>query len=657
MSLNAPIVPESQITNPNISYIETIMKNVKNHSKFNYVVSNTQTTQVLNNNNQNNVNRHSIYLPIGPENINNKKKEITLIKNTNANIQISTPFEEITYDSYFKSNLLSLLYYFKTYKYDIKIVCHSHVMQDLLNIKILNNFKTVHEDKKTKILEIENNDNIWSIILNSGKYCITRHAFTMANLYKEKAKNSKIPLLSLAKFKQVTDIDTKLSLYGILGTLDFKNDAINLNECNNTVFVSVLVRTWITAICLYLSKIGDNKQFTLVVSPFIKESGKTYDNKPLLIQEQINIIKNFLLFLRNIDTTKVSAECNTSIQLINNFFNNDGELVINGEKLFISGKNKLLRNIKRIKNVKYTIKYDSVKQCFITTQTNTENFFKSLISNISSYNLNITDLTILPGLRKPTKEMIKKHSNINKEPLNKSKIIKINNCESKKNIKIGIIDIDEEEKEFTSEQIKHFYNKNKSFFEDKNIIVVCSQNSLSQGSTKHFQHLLKELFIETNNTNFNLKNKKNTTQVFPSKFLSPISSSKSGLRTRVYTQGLHNDKLNVDFSATSSKEGAILCSIKYDGEQLIKVLNSYVIDVNKSKIENIITKISSKIPYSRNTIFIGKLEYKDFYIDKQKNTSKNITILQKIKGSNIIDNINNNTKPLVLGKTISAINY
>ena len=79
------------------------------------------------------------------------------------------------------------------------------------------------------------------------------------------------------------------------------------------------------------------------------------------------------------------------------------------------------------------------------------------------------------------------------------------------------------------------------------------------------------------NTNFNFKNsnKKNTTEVFGS-----ISGSKAGLRTRVYTQGLDNDRLEVvfntvDFSYISSNEGAILCSINYDGEYLIKVLNFF----------------------------------------------------------------------------------
>ena len=605
----------------NTSYIKTIMNNVKNNKKYNLLV--IPTNKSLQNTEQNNSKRQSISLDIKPKNINNKKEEINVIKN--SNIQILTDFKEITYDSYFKSDLLSLLYYFKLYPYNIKIVCHSHVMQDLLNIKILNNFNKIDESQKNKILEIENNENIWSILLNSGKYCITRHGFTIPNFHKENAKNSYFDKLSLAKFKQVTDYDTKLSLYGILGTLDFNNDSINLDDCNNTVFVSILVRTWITAICLYLPKIEENKEFTLVVSPFIKESGITYDNTPLSIDKQINIIKNFLLFLRNIDISKVTPACNTSIQVINSFFNNGGELVINGEKLVISGKNIFLKNIKHIKNIKYTIKYDTSNKCFVIIQKNTENFFKELIRNTntrSNHNLDIKDIKILPGLRKPTPDMIK-HTLIKEEPLNKSKIINIINCVS--NIKIGIIDIDEEGKEFNKSDVQFFYNKHKkNFFQEINVLVVCTQNSLSQGSAKHFQHLLKELFIETNNTNFNLKNKKNTTQVIPFKTFSAISGSNTGLRTRVYTQGLDNNKLDVkfdsvDFSFTSSNEGAILCSIKYNGKDLIKVLNSYLIDVRGEKRQNIINKMTNKKAlYSRNTIFVGKLNYNYFYTNESK---------------------------------------
>lgn len=645
--LSTQILPSAHITNPQKSYIKTIMNNVESNTKYSVVIE--ETDKLLGNSQQNSIFRQSVSVGnLNLKKIEIKKKEIEI--NIKRQIPI-TPIEKITYDSYIESDILKLLYFFKLYDFNIKIVCHSHLMQDLLNIKILNNFDGIDETTQKNILEIENNENIWSIILNSGKYCITRHAFTIANFYKENAKKSFSEKLSTAKFKQITDNDTKLSLYGILGCLNFDTSDINLDNCNNTVFVSILVRTWITAICLYLPKIKkDDNEFTLIVSPFIKESGSTYDNTPLPIDKQINIIKNFLLFLRNIDISQVNEKCKASIIVINTFFNRGGVLVINGEKLVISGKNKLLRNIKHIKNIKYTVKYDNSNNCFITKQENTDNFFKRIVSTNNPrnppYNLDITDLKVLPGLRKPIPEMIK-HTKIDDEPLNKNKIKNIINCKLNKDVKIGIIDIDEEGKEFTPGEIENFYNTNKDWLKTLNILVVCTQRSLSQGNTKHFQHLLKELFIKTNNTNFNLKNKKNTTQVIPLKSFSAISGSKTGLRTRVYTQGLDNDRLkvefdSVDFSSTSSNEGAILCNIKYDEKDLIKVLNLYA-DVKENENYNpqslntkkkiIITdKIKKMKNFSDSVYQTGRTSYilPHYFIDNDnKNKIKHHLLIKK----------------------------
>lgn len=157
----------------------------------------------------------------------------------------------------------------------------------------------------------------------------------------------------------------------------------------------------------------------------------------------------------------------------------------------------------------------------------------------------------------------------------------------------------------------------------------------------HFQHLLKIVLEEESNTNFNFKNsnKKNTTQVIPFKSFSAISGSNTGLRTRVYTQGLDNDKLKVDFdsidfSSTSSNEGVILCNIKYDGLSLIEVLNSYVINKDRQNIQN---KMRNKKLYSRNTIFTGKLQFTDFYTNTQStDIFKNINVISGINKSNEI---------------------
>jgi len=251
-----------------------------------------------------------------------------------------------------------------------------------------------------------------------------------------------------------------------------------------------------------------------------------------------------------------------------------------------------------------------------------------------------------------------KHTKIENEPLNK--INNIINCVLNKDIKIGIIDIDEEGQKFDKKKIKQFYDNIKIFLKSLNILVVCSQRSLSLGTTQHFQHLLKEVIEEETNTNFNTKNnnKKNTTQVIPFKIFSSISGSKLGLRTRVYTQGLDNDKLKVnfdsiDFSLTSSNEGAILCSIKYDEKDLISVLNLYTDLKNNNnndsnKIKDIKTKIYKKFNillddekirlketvYSAgksNQIFneTGKINENIIYIKINKDLNKYKSILSK----------------------------
>jgi hypothetical protein len=421
-------------------------------------------------------------------------------------------------------------------------------------------------------------------------------------------------------------------------------------------FVSILVRTWITALCLYLPKIGNNNKFTLVVSPFIKEStaliGKigqnTDDNLPISINKQIIIIKNFLKFLRenissNSNQLQLLPQYIQSSKIITDFFDkNNGVLEIYGVKEMKD---------KKFKYVKYEIIYDSLKNCYVSTNK-TENYFDTILKliNQKSEILEIKKLQILPGVRKPTTNL-----NISQEPLSRNEAKKFKNCIS--NIKIGIIDIDEEKKVFKEEEIKNFYNNNKKILQSLNILVVCTQNSSSQGRTTHFQHLLKEVLVleEKTNTNFNFKNsnKKNTTEVFGS-----ISGSKAGLRTRVYTQGLDNDRLEVvfntvDFSYISSNEGAILCSINYDGEDLIKVLNffSNVNEENIDKKKKIKNKILSKIP---NVLSVSKNNNTKLNIYRLNNNNiffcGNTSIIQEFRIEK-----NNNITYIKLNKDLNDI--
>jgi hypothetical protein len=635
----------SRVNNRLPNYIKKMVENLQNKEKYDIINNNNNNNNNFNskNNSQNNtiIPRKAILTKnintYKPRNANTQRNNIPdkavlyVIKNVISKIKLDN-IGSISYDSYFESNILKLLSYLNEFGINnIKIVAHSALMKKFLNKKIF-------EGKKIdpKIKKIEKKENMWSIILNDGSICITRHAFTISNLHKEEADKTGSVFEKIGKKRnQFVDTDTKLSLYGILGALDFIDGKINLNNCNNTVFVSILVRTWITAICLYLPTIDTRStEFKLVVSPFIKEDGITLDNQPLPLYDQIIIIKNFLKFLRNIDISKNKEQIYIQhCDKINKFFDMNGVLVIYGIKKNKDGK---------IKYVKYEIRYNNQKNCYTSTNIK-ENYFDT-ITKISKnqptkkifgfkfgYNdkfLDITKLHILPGVRKPTTTF-----NLNIEPLTKNKI-SIQKCED---IKIGIIDIDEESKEFTPQEITTFYDTNKSWLKSLNILVVCTQRSLSQGNTKHFQHLLKEVLEEQTNTNFNTKNsnKKNTTQAIPLKSFSAISGSKFGLRTRVYTQGLDNDRLKVDFdsidfSATSSNEGAILCNIKYDNIDLIRVLNLYADVKNKENYNN---NSPNKI---KKKYIIEKLsKFRD--LDKIYQTGKadKIYLIQNVQSNNI----------------------
>ena len=363
-------------------------------------------------------------------------------------------------------------------------------MKKFLNKKILNPVQTSLFEKRKllstdinnkKLKYIEKKENMWSIILNDNSklnitesqetstslldrsICITRHAFTNANIYKEQSKTYNPFTKVISKYKQITDIDTKLSLYGILGALDFNNKKINLDNCDNTVFVSVLVRTWITALCLYLPKIGTSKLFKLVVSPFIKEPGSTLDNIPIPLSKQIIIIKNFLKFLRTTFSNNQSTEnYKINANKINSFFDNGGILEIYGVK----------KSKDTTKYVKYQIRYD---KCYVS-ESSIKKYFTITINNYFN-KLGIVNLSILPGVRKPTSTMINENINPNREPLTENKVVNFKNCVL--NLKIAIIDIDEGNISFKNDDINNFYDDNKYFFKNSNILAICSENSLS----------------------------------------------------------------------------------------------------------------------------------------------------------------------------------
>jgi hypothetical protein len=122
---------------------------------------------------------------------------------------------------------------------------------------------------------INNNSNLGKETMNlvvEKKICqfvITRHAHSCNNL-----KEQKVDKLSV--FDRTSEHDPGITIYGMLATL-LKTTRLNNLETSiekdryqsNKVYVSCLVRTWMTAIMLYLPNISENLE--LVISPFIKE--------------------------------------------------------------------------------------------------------------------------------------------------------------------------------------------------------------------------------------------------------------------------------------------------------------------------------------------------------------------------------------------------
>lgn len=601
---------EQVSTKNNSSYIQKMIKNVRNTEKYgNY----PKTGNNININNSQSNTENNFVVPLNKNfiktiNLNHKvKKHKTILDITkfNRNIDLGKINMPINYDNYTESDISKLLHFLKLYniRNNIKIVCHSALMKKFLNKKVLAPAKQSLFGKR-KLLNVNNNDkklkyiekkeNMWSIILNSptefnlqesietkskvseGEICITRHAFTNANIYKEQSKTYNPFIKVVSKYKQFTDKDTKLSLYGILGALDFEDEKINLNNCDNTVFVSILVRTWITALCLYLPKIhNDSKEFKLVISPFIKESGITLDNYPIPLSKQIIIIKNFLKFIReNFNQENQYENYYKNAKNINNFFDKNGKLVIYAVKKTKNGQ---------IKYVKYEISYDSNKKCYISNNSN-ENYFTNKNNYIGLNKLYIKNLSILPGVRKPTSNMIKNHINPESEPLTENKVANFKNCMA--NIKIAIIDIDEGNISFTDDDINNFYNDNKYFFENSNILAVCSENSLSSGK-EHFQHKLREKIEKENSINYNFKNsnKINSSGMF----------DREGNRVRLYTHGLDNDKLKIKFYKDGSNiYNSILCECQYDDYKFYILHIVFSVPFNENIIKQLINKYNIK---------------------------------------------------------------
>jgi len=276
------------LNNENMNLYKYNYKNIKSY-KYNHENMN---------NNKNFINYSKIlsselpYILLNSEKkpIEKEINEISVIlKNINADYKAA----DIT-------KFLSFLYSHGGLNSELRIVSHNNIMTKLLELLDINN---------NNIKNIYKKQNLWSMSLNFDdinrikRINITRHGFSISNLYKETGET----------FKQIQYKDPELSLYGILTALIHSNK-IRDNEKiygfttnPNKIYVSTLIRTWMTAICLYLpyftKEKNENENFTLIISPYIKEVDKSkialflglsLDNTPNDFDIQI---KNILIFL------------------------------------------------------------------------------------------------------------------------------------------------------------------------------------------------------------------------------------------------------------------------------------------------------------------------------------------------------------------------
>lgn len=297
----------------------------------------------------------------------NKNNTKTILNNTKQEIQNSTEQKNVIIMNYgiklesFKtstkssnkkstSNLLYMINNLPKNNNDVRIVCHSHLMKSIVkqNKSYLNNVSTkiMKNENLWKIFLLNENENEGKKITNENegkKITIIRHANTFSNILKEKGK----------AINQHTEKDTKLSIYGIFTSLiqcnllkdEEENSEIlidstkgskqlmNMKSCPNFIYVSVLIRTWMTAICLYLPRmVDDNKKiidnnFSLIVSPYIKENEFGFDNQPDKIDIQIKnivIFLEWLISIKDLDFLNKKSIIKDNLNKINTFFDNNG---------------------------------------------------------------------------------------------------------------------------------------------------------------------------------------------------------------------------------------------------------------------------------------------------------------------------------------------
>ena len=339
-----------------------------------------------------------------------------------------------------------------------------------------------------------------------------------------------------------------LSLWGIISGLALQRSPTGIFE--NKVYVSCLVRTWMTAIIEYLPhcKISDTGIFilSLTVSPYIKEAdlsnkyyvGQTIDvgNMPESVDEQVSKIKYFFSFLILFDEYLKKMHSQTSDETKVHSFNNDistireklDKILTHGNKInIIFPKFTVIRNKKTIEiSYNISLKYDETIKKLVSTYELFENG-KNINKNSTKYEIDPysykTDKNIDYSLELDQtggnddknyqyfESMLK--SFLEQNSLNKNrdevisldeqfKKIKINSTVKKSGFFNKIPNISAYKKSFGKESVLLFINwiKNVVRDDDKNIYIVAHSN-IMQATLYNICEKIKGTTITKHNVN------------------------------------------------------------------------------------------------------------------------------------------------------------
>lgn len=325
-----------------------------------------------------------------------------------------------------------------------------------------------------------------------------------------------------------------LSMWGVISGLALQREP--LGNFQNKVYVSCLVRTWMTAIIEYLPHTSlqrnKGKSINLVVSPYIKESdlsnkyyiGQAIDkgNMPVSVDEQIEKIKYFFSFLILIQKYLEMMELKPSMEENIESYSSNILKIKNNLKQILLHKNEIniiFPSFKNKKQVKISLEYDDFNKKLKSTINELYDDYSYFdeISKDKDFSLELqpdfdkiqqggNDNINYNYFKNVLKAFLKQNltNNPDKEielPLN-SKKIKINSTPKKSSYFNKIPKLSAYTTSFGKESILLFIDwiKNVMRDEDKDIYVVAHSN-IMQATLYNICGKIKNTIIKKKNVN------------------------------------------------------------------------------------------------------------------------------------------------------------